>query len=443
MDIFKKKIEEITIEDIEDFIEEKHPENIRLEYKQGFSSSGATLQVAKEISAFANQQGGLILFGVSEGADRIPSDIVGISKSEHPRHKIRSICIDHIHPPIFPEIQECEIKGNSDRLVVVVRVEMSNEVPHTIDNKKGFYIRGDDVCAPRPMTSDELELLWNRRKKTEERREFLLERAYGRIFSTHETKKRLKSPIIIMAIPLYPMGHLCETEQLYDVHNKSLVKKGQGFPLFRSDIKTSGDGIYCYLPDRLDNISAENFAKERYGEVNIFGQIIHCESYLIKYKDKLEGMFLQLELRKMYFMIKYLANFYQNVGYWGVIKIIISMENCIGTKVYSVYDSYFSGNPVSEVELDKDIMVESICSVTDIVNYGEQAIIGLMKNLLRNTGISIHTISEMPVDRWLQQVKIELYGKRTCPGCEKVIISYIDSFCDQCRNKEEDFGSAK
>ena len=33
MSVFKKKIDDINISDIEAFVAEKHPENIRLEYK--------------------------------------------------------------------------------------------------------------------------------------------------------------------------------------------------------------------------------------------------------------------------------------------------------------------------------------------------------------------------------------------------------------------------
>lgn len=434
MSIFVKKIDEITIDDIDSFIAGKHKENIRLEYKEDFSSKDATLQIAKEVSAFANQQGGVIIFGISEQVDRCPDKIVGLDKKQVPRKKIQSVCLDHIYPPLFPEIQECELKNNPDKLAVIVRVAMSDETPHTINKRTGFYIRGEDVCTPRPMTDEEIELLWNRRKKLVERREWLLQRPYNRVFVADKPELNLTTPIILMAIPLFPMKPLVEREKLPDIHKASVVSGSNDFPLFSSDIKTASDSIYCYSPDKNVVAQIKDIAKRKYGEINIFGQISHFEDAVNEFEQRgLKGIFLGYELKKLYFMVRYVSNFYAKVGYWGIIKMILKIQNCIGELLYSPSYTYDSNDKLSRNELDKDVIVEKDFTVGEIVDGVEHIVVDIFRDLLWGTGLNVYRAARVPIAQWLQQTKIGLYGDKVCPKCSKERISTVDAICLKCK----------
>jgi len=218
MSLFLKKIDEITIDDLESFVSAKHPENIRLEYKSSFSATDANQQIAKEVSAFANQQGGVLIYGIGEepGKTRKPDAIVGIDKFLSPRQKIQSVCIDHIYPPVVPEIQECELKNDNGKMVVIVRIAMSDDAPHTINHRTGFYIRVQDRSDPREMNEEEIELLWNRRAKLVERRDWLLKRTYERVFPQDVKRNYMLSPSVFIVIPLFPIYSLVSRERLYD-----------------------------------------------------------------------------------------------------------------------------------------------------------------------------------------------------------------------------------
>ncbi len=111
MSIFVKPINENEFEDVEVFCDEQIEENRRLEYKKAFSSKDEKKQIAKEISAFANTHGGIILVGVGE-KDRKPKlPIDGIVYVKGLNEKVTSIALKNIYPPVFPETKVSSLNG--------------------------------------------------------------------------------------------------------------------------------------------------------------------------------------------------------------------------------------------------------------------------------------------------------------------------------------------
>jgi hypothetical protein len=432
MSIFRKKIDDISIDDVEQFITDKHPENIRLEYKSGFSSADTNQQIAKEVSAFANQQGGVLIYGIIEesGKTRKPDAVIGIDKSLTPRQKIQSVCLDHIYPPVVPEIQECELKSDTSKVVVVVRVDMSDEAPHTINQRTGFYIRVQDRSDPREMNEEEITMLLNRRAKIVEQRDRLLQRTYRRVFPPDVKRNFMLTPSILIVTPIYPMYPLIDRGRLYDVYNTSEVKGGQGFPLETDRIRTASDSIYAYISAKdEDKLTVR---KERYGELNIFGQVSYYENAIHNFNSA-EGVWLGYELRNLYLMIKFTANFYKNIGYWGIIKFILRMESCRGVKLLSPRDGYGFSDELGTMELDSELNIERDSSVMEITDKPEEFIESIFQEYLWNVGLSVHRANEMPVGYWLDKIKMDLYGSKPCPKCNKYKISNFDSLCRECR----------
>lgn len=434
MSIFLKKMDDITIGDIEKFVSEKHPENTRLEYKSGFSTTDTNFQIAKEVSAFANQQGGVILYGVTEesGKTRRPDAIVGIDKNLNPREKIQSVCIDHIYPPIVPEVEKYELKNDNNKVVVIVRIEMSDMVPHTINNRAGFYIRSQDRCDPREMTDEEIGLLGNRRAKLVERRDWLLRRTYERVFPKDVKRDYMLTPSIMMAIPLYPMLPLIERGRLLEVYDNSQVDKGYGFPLVAERIRAASDSIYSYTsPESEGKLTVK---KEKYGELNIFGQACYFENPIRKTGPSDEGCIrLNLELKNLFLMVKFLCKFYKKLGYWGIIKFILKVESCRDVKFsYPDPDLLYL---VAKMELDTEVNVERDCAISQLLENPEGIIENIFEEYLWSIGLSVPRANAIPVRDWLNKTKMDLYGKKPCPKCSKKEISEIDEMCMDCKSK--------
>jgi len=347
--------------------------------------------------------------------------------------KIQSVCIDHIYPPVIPEIQECELRSDPSKIAVLIRVEMSDAVPHTINNRTGFYIRVQDRCDPREMTDEEIKMLLNRREKIAERRERLLNRTYERVFPPDVKRNFMLTPAIFQVIPLYPMYPLVERSQLYELYTKSEVRQGQGFPLETDRIKTANESIYAYISTKdSDKLTVR---KERYGELNIFGQVSYFENAVHDFNGSATGIYLGYELRNLFLTVKFATNFYKNLGYWGVVRLILKVENCRGVKLISPHDGPGRADELAIMELDSDINIQREYVTAELNDSPEDCIENIFQEYLWNIGLSVHRANSVPVGFWVDKTKIDLYGKKPCPKCNKVYISNVDVSCRDCKAK--------
>ena len=94
-------------------------ENHAVEFK---SSQVHADSLAKEMTAFANSYGGVVLIGVDD-----EGSIEGLSEDRHWEEWVANISRNNIIPPIMPAYQEVEI---GDRKVGVITVEKGIERPY-------------------------------------------------------------------------------------------------------------------------------------------------------------------------------------------------------------------------------------------------------------------------------------------------------------------------
>ncbi|TQF77374.1 ATP-binding protein [Elioraea sp. Yellowstone] len=71
--------DDISIETLRSLVESKVPESERLDYKRQVYGSKDNLEIAKDVSALANTQGGHVVLGISE-TEGEPSEIVGLGR---------------------------------------------------------------------------------------------------------------------------------------------------------------------------------------------------------------------------------------------------------------------------------------------------------------------------------------------------------------------------
>lgn len=159
-----------SIEDLESLIENQIPESTTLEYKSSFAIQNNKWkeELAKDISAMANSNGGIIIYGIREkeceGGDSVPVKLLPISNSDMSKDKLTQL----INANIQPVINGVEILF----------------IPH--DESAGFYI----VSIPQSNTAHQNRLThiyYKRRNATVEAMED---------YEIRDILNRSKTPII-------------------------------------------------------------------------------------------------------------------------------------------------------------------------------------------------------------------------------------------------------
>lgn len=125
-----------TFDDLQNLIQNKIMESNYLEYK---SEIGNRDKVTKQVTAFANSNGGFIVYGILE-KDHLPIEIKWISGSNK-KEQIESMITTTIHPllstyTIIPIINPDNIK----QAIYVLKINVSFDAPHMASNNK-YYIR--------------------------------------------------------------------------------------------------------------------------------------------------------------------------------------------------------------------------------------------------------------------------------------------------------------
>ncbi|MBN1120762.1 MAG: ATP-binding protein [Anaerolineae bacterium] len=204
--MFNLPIEEITFDALKEFCIASPPnkEDLDLDYKVDWPSD-----LAKILCSMANVQGGMVIIGVNtkEGTREPDWPPAGVEGTEDElRQRAIQIAYDGIYPPIIDlEVQPVLIP-DSDRMVVVIRIDPSDQM-HATDGRKKIYVRVADHSRKydyRPADISELEWLWNKRNKSIELRNHLTERAYSRSHALNNSGVVLHLSIV----PAYPSGEM-------------------------------------------------------------------------------------------------------------------------------------------------------------------------------------------------------------------------------------------
>jgi Putative DNA-binding domain len=187
-DLFVASIDEIEFQDISDLASTGAEEGIRLEFKGALSTSDgqpdrwmrdqsgigrvARDDIAKEIVAFANAYGGVIIIGIDETDDH-PKRAAQLASPQIPRvadcaeqlaRALRSI----IDPPIpMLDIRGVPSSRSSGEGAILVRVSSSPSAPHGFGVPPAAYIR--QGSESKPLSMRELQSMFFERRTRLER----------------------------------------------------------------------------------------------------------------------------------------------------------------------------------------------------------------------------------------------------------------------------------
>lgn len=134
---------EYSLEYLNSLIENKVEENLNLDYKAAGSldkQNNKTTEISKDVSAFANSDGGIIIYGIKEDKinKHLPEKIDPINRKVFSKEWLEQVIQDKIRPRIS-DFKIYPIEINSDQVVYVVDIKKSNTAHQAFDKK--YYKR--------------------------------------------------------------------------------------------------------------------------------------------------------------------------------------------------------------------------------------------------------------------------------------------------------------
>lgn len=142
-----------TLEDVKRLIDNRVEEGLTLEYKRELSKNNKNNRgLAKEVCAFANSEGGTLIYGV-DAEDKVPTGFSWI-EGEGIEERIQAVVANSIHPKLEGvSVLACPNPADEKQAIFVVEVPKSPYAPHMSDHC--YYKR--DGPTSRPMDHDEIK----------------------------------------------------------------------------------------------------------------------------------------------------------------------------------------------------------------------------------------------------------------------------------------------
>lgn len=158
MDFYNK--DSYSLEDIEYLIRNEVEEDVHLDYKEGRAlakTNPARFDITKDVSSFANSDGGILVYGIAEH-DHRPREISPINGRDFTKEWLENI-IQSIQPriegvKIFPVRMD-----DIEKSIYIVQIPRSESAPHMAKDKR-YYKRFNFQSAP--MEDYEVRDLYNR-----------------------------------------------------------------------------------------------------------------------------------------------------------------------------------------------------------------------------------------------------------------------------------------
>ena len=248
--MFTKPLTDIDEDDIQALVNHKEQESAELEFKRDIESTDkGKKKLAKHVSAMANANGGIIIFGIEEKESKADK-LIGIDEmvGDQPVGEfVNNVLISRVRPRLA--VQPQAVKLANGKVVLVLQVSRIPYRPHMVLAENVYYVRHNcsvalaDEHEVRAMvlesksSSDEVkEFLKKRKLDDKDREDFAL---------TPLAKRMRENPLMAKQIP---EGH-----------------EGKPFVLFASCPR--------HLEERMDIASWDFYnAVNQSGDLKLFDQ---------------------------------------------------------------------------------------------------------------------------------------------------------------------------
>lgn len=164
--MFAKKLSELTAADIQSVVDRKIQEDQEVEFKKTLPTrdgsddrwikagdeigSIAKREIAKELIAFANSNGGTLILGISEDGERRASGYNLLPKCRELAERLATSVASSTDPKLYG-IESAGVEIDKDQGVVVFRVQPSARAPHRDTDTRESYYRSGEKSEPMEM----------------------------------------------------------------------------------------------------------------------------------------------------------------------------------------------------------------------------------------------------------------------------------------------------
>lgn len=159
--------DEYTIDDLNGLMRDEIEESINLDYKASGSLSKEDkkkAEIGKDISAFANSDGGIIIYGIAE-VDHKPVSFSYVDGNTYNKEWLENVIDGNIQQKVLDiRIYPIRVDNDIKKTVYIVKIPKSNNAPH-INTDKKYYRRYNFKSVP--MEEYEVRLLYGRKSIAE------------------------------------------------------------------------------------------------------------------------------------------------------------------------------------------------------------------------------------------------------------------------------------
>lgn len=209
------RVADLTPEHLQSLLDQRTPESVTLDYKRDYELAGdeSRRELLADVSAMANTQGGVILYGVEEERDAnnvptgIPSNFTGIRVPNE--DALRLALLSCIHDGLSPRVRgvQAQVVRVNGKALLALGVPRSLERPHAVWFKQNgkFYRRRD--TGKYQVDVSELRVMFNERETWEEAADSFRS---ARIDALRRRYALTNTPPQFVALHILPLGRLRE-----------------------------------------------------------------------------------------------------------------------------------------------------------------------------------------------------------------------------------------
>ena len=413
--MFAKSLKDIVELDIQALVDNEEQESATLEFKQKLDSTGeeksikdVKKELVKDVSAMANANGGLIIYGIKEEGGKA-KEVVGIEEEMNGRpvkEWVEQVLISNVRPRLAfrPQVVNLE---NDGKIVLVLQVSRIPYRPHMVLDGNVYYVRNNSGVA----LADEHEvraMVLESKSSSDEVKEFLKKRNLDdkdkeNFALTPLSKIIRENPHMVKQIPEGHEGkpfvlfascprHLEERVDIASGNFSKAVNQSGDFRLLGYNInffqltrqqRITSDSLYriSYDDDGESKIRRYvEICRNGYVERGLCNDVMWSSNINIMWDNQNKDGVLLFHISKLaadfWAYMKFISQLYGKIGYFDELNIIIALSDTKGVVAHGFRGyTYDHRHGRSRNAQEKNVLIERSVIISELRDEKIEAIV--------------------------------------------------------------------